>query len=326
MRLYRSRRSTPAVPAQDEAGLTVAPWALHGAVPALGRTPALRGFPGGIGLAGPGWPGGLAEEDQSAHEAWPDAAAGTAPAGAGQEARVNGAASPLPGLLQPPGRGTGAGRGNGAGPDGRGRERWPVRAGDPGLAGRQQPGRAAGGRVPGGTGTRDDGRSVWQRALSVWRAAGLEWQSPVGGTAFDVDLQRTEPIPVVPAADVSPATARPAPEQPPGAEADAGPDSPGDGTAASLGEPAPETGRAPNIAAEAAASAPAASAPADSAPADSAPAKTKPAGGERAAGAVAAETAAMAAGAVADQPVVLPEPAPGPGTPEPVALPPSHWR
>ena len=60
--------------AQGEAGLTVSPWALSGAVPALGRTPALRGFPGGIGVAGPGWPGGLAEEDQTDHGAWPGAA------------------------------------------------------------------------------------------------------------------------------------------------------------------------------------------------------------------------------------------------------------
>jgi hypothetical protein len=35
--------------------LTVSPWTLRGVIPALGRTPALRGYPGGIDAAGPGW-------------------------------------------------------------------------------------------------------------------------------------------------------------------------------------------------------------------------------------------------------------------------------
>jgi hypothetical protein len=37
------------------ASLTVSPWTLRGVIPALGRTPALRGYPGGIDAAGPGW-------------------------------------------------------------------------------------------------------------------------------------------------------------------------------------------------------------------------------------------------------------------------------
>jgi hypothetical protein len=37
------------------ASLTVSPWTLRGVIPALGRTPALRGHPGGIDAAGPGW-------------------------------------------------------------------------------------------------------------------------------------------------------------------------------------------------------------------------------------------------------------------------------
>ncbi len=41
---------------------------------------------------------------------------------------------------------------------------------------------------------------MWQQSLSVWRDAGLEWQRPAGWAAADVNQQRTEPIPVVPAA------------------------------------------------------------------------------------------------------------------------------
>ncbi len=161
--------------AHGEAGLIVSPWALRGTVPALGRTPALRGFPGGIGVAGPGWPGGLAEEDQAVHERWPGAADGTATAagsGARPGAPVNGADVALPALARP-GRGNGAGR-----------------------------------RAP--------GKSVWQQALSVWSTAGLEWQRPAGWAVADADLQRTEPIPVVPAAETAPVTAGPVPERPPG--------------------------------------------------------------------------------------------------------------
>jgi len=40
---------------------------------------------------------------------------------------------------------------------------------------------------------------VWQQSLSAWCDAGLEWQRPAGWAAADVDQQRTEPIPVVPA-------------------------------------------------------------------------------------------------------------------------------
>jgi hypothetical protein len=166
--------------APGEAGLIVSPWALRGTVPALGRTPALRGFPGGIGVAGPGWPGGLAEEDQAVHEPRPGAADDTAtPAGSGTglDVPVNGAVGALPRLARP-------GRGNGAGRS-------------------------------------DPGGSAWQQALSVWRRAGLEWQRPAGWAVADADLQRTEPIPVVPATEMAPATAAPATEMAPATAAPA---------------------------------------------------------------------------------------------------------
>ena len=49
--------SENAGPAHGGVSLSVSPWALRGAIPALGHTPALRGYPGGIDAAGPGWPG-----------------------------------------------------------------------------------------------------------------------------------------------------------------------------------------------------------------------------------------------------------------------------
>jgi hypothetical protein len=44
--------------------LTVSPWTLRGVIPALGRTPALRGYPGGIDAAGPSWLNPAAEGGQ----------------------------------------------------------------------------------------------------------------------------------------------------------------------------------------------------------------------------------------------------------------------
>src|SRR5262249_51632119 len=41
--------------AEGGAGAALSPWALGGVIPALGRTAALRGYPGGIDVAGPGW-------------------------------------------------------------------------------------------------------------------------------------------------------------------------------------------------------------------------------------------------------------------------------
>ncbi|HEY6278522.1 MAG TPA: hypothetical protein VIX86_19585, partial [Streptosporangiaceae bacterium] len=95
--------------------------------------------------------------------------------------------------------------------------------------------------------TGDDGKSVWQRALNAWREAGLEWQRPAGWTPADVDLQRTEPIPVVPASGIPPMEpAGSAPEQPPGPGGRAGPDSEGSSGEAGLDQPVPETGTGPD--------------------------------------------------------------------------------
>ena len=54
--------SANASPGQGGTSLAVGPWTLRGVIPALGRTPALRGYPGGIVAAGPGW-SGLAVQD-----------------------------------------------------------------------------------------------------------------------------------------------------------------------------------------------------------------------------------------------------------------------
>jgi hypothetical protein len=43
--------------AHGGASLAVSPWTLRGVIPALGHTPALRGYPGGIDAAGPSRPG-----------------------------------------------------------------------------------------------------------------------------------------------------------------------------------------------------------------------------------------------------------------------------
>jgi hypothetical protein len=288
-------------PAHGEAGLTVSPWALRGAVPALGRTPALRGFPGGIGMAGPGWPGGLAEEDQAAHGAWPGAAdetAALAGSGAGPDRGVNGAGRSLPGLAQPPGRGNGARRG-GVARDGR-----PAGAGEPRMGRRHRPGRVpAGGR---GTVAGDHGRSVWQRALSAWREAGLEWQSAASWAAADVDLQRTEPIPVVPAADVPPVATGPAPEQPPGPGSGPGADSPDLGPEAGPAEQAPHTGIGPEIAA--------------GTPAESAPEETGLGDVELAAGAAVLGAAVTGSEAAAQPAAAAAQPAVGEAKPEPAAV------
>ena len=144
--------------------LTVSPWTLRGVIPALGRTPALRGYPGGIDAAGPGWPGLTAGGDQ------PDPGPASAPGG----------------ILVADGPDTRGGSGIGMNPGrGDGRE-----AGAHGPAAGRRP------AAPAGTG----GRSVWQQSMSVWRDAGLEWQRLAGWEPADVDQQRTEPIPVVPAA------------------------------------------------------------------------------------------------------------------------------
>jgi hypothetical protein len=131
-------------PAHGGVSFAVSPWALRGLIPGLGRTPALRGYPGGMDAAGLAQPGRTTGDDQPK----PDSA--SAP---------------------PPGR----------------RQRWgrPAR-------------RAPAGRGKAGAG----GTSVWQQAFTVWRLAGLEWQRPPGWQSADADLQRTEPIPVVPAVAV----------------------------------------------------------------------------------------------------------------------------
>jgi hypothetical protein len=301
--------------AQGEAGLTVSPWALSGAVPALGRTPALRGFPGGIGVAGPGWPGGLAEEDQTDHGAWPDAAdepVTLAGPGAGRGVPVNGSGSQLAGLPPLPGQGNGSGRG---GPR---RDRWPAQRSDPALSGRQQPGQTpAAGGAAGQVSAEDEGMSIWQRAVSIWRAAGLDWQRPAGW-AFDDADQRTEPIPVVPAADVALVTDVSAPEQPPGADGGPGPDSQGHGPEAGhsagsgLAGPAAETGAGPETAARA---------PAGSVLEHSGPAAGERAdGGERAAGVAVGGAAAAVETGMGAAPAAAPLPSPaGAEAPEPAA-------
>jgi hypothetical protein len=62
------------------------------------------------------------------------------------------------------------------------------------------------------------GQSAWQQAWRVWQEARLEWQRPAGWEPADTDLQRTEPIPVVPAS-VALAPSVPAPSVPAPAEA-----------------------------------------------------------------------------------------------------------
>ncbi len=104
---------------QREMSPALAPWTLRGIIPALGGTPALRGYPGGIHPAGAGWSGQPEEHEE------PGAA------------------------VAAPGR-----------------------------------------------------KSVWQQAWGAWQEAKLEWQRPPGWVPADTDLQRTEPIPVVPAAAV----------------------------------------------------------------------------------------------------------------------------
>jgi hypothetical protein len=144
--------------------LTVSSWALRGVIPALGRTPALRGYPGGIDAAGPGWLSMTGGGDQ------PDPGPASAPetilvtAGGPVTRGVPGTATePRPGKRQ---------RTRGK------RARGPATS------------RALAGA---------DGRSVWQQSLSAWREAGLEWQRLAGWEPADADEQRTEPIPVVPA-------------------------------------------------------------------------------------------------------------------------------
>src|SRR5262249_30413499 len=100
--------------AEGGAGAALSPWALGCVIPALGRTAALRGYPGGIDGAGPGW------------------------------------SSPAAGDQLAPG---------------------------PEPASAKAPGTEGGPSAPGGPGTaktRAGGRSVWQRSLSAWRAAGPE--------------------------------------------------------------------------------------------------------------------------------------------------------
>ena len=147
------------------ASLTVSSWTLRGVIPALGRTPALRGYPGGIDAAGPGWLSLTAGGEQ------PDPGPASAPgtillAHGGPDARG----------------GPGTGDEPRAGRRPRSRRTW--------ARGRAAPPASAGA----------GGRSVWQQSLSAWREAGLEWQRPAGWESADADLQRTEPIPVVPAA------------------------------------------------------------------------------------------------------------------------------
>ncbi|HEY1343728.1 MAG TPA: hypothetical protein VGF54_01925 [Streptosporangiaceae bacterium] len=144
--------------------LTVSTWALRGVIPALGRTPALRGYPGGIDAAGPGWPSRTAAGGQP--DPGPASAPGAIPlADGGAEFRG--------------GSGTGTARRPGRRPRARG-----ARA----------RGSAAPRALPGA-----GGRSVWQESLSAWREAGLEWQRLAGWEPADADQQRTEPIPAVPA-------------------------------------------------------------------------------------------------------------------------------
>jgi hypothetical protein len=145
--------------------LTVSPWTLRGVIPALGRTPALRGYPGGIDAAGPGWLSLTAVGDQ------PDPGPASAP-------RTILVAEGAPG--------TGGG-GSEAGTEPRAGRRQRIR-------GTRARGPATS-RALAGAG----GRSVWQQSMSAWREAGLEWQRLAGWEPADADQQRTEPIPVVPA-------------------------------------------------------------------------------------------------------------------------------
>ena len=144
--------------------LPASPWTLRGVIPALGRTPALRGYPGGIDAAGPGW-----------------------------HSRTEGGGQPDPGPASAPrtipmadgGPGTGGGSGTEAEPR---PGRWP-RARGARARGSATP------RAPAGPA----GRSVWQQSLNAWREAGLEWQRLAGWEPANAGQQRTEPIPVVPA-------------------------------------------------------------------------------------------------------------------------------
>src|SRR4029077_11899206 len=124
--------------------LTLSPWTLRGVIPALGGTPALRGYPGGIDAAGPGWLGLTAVGDQ------PDPGPASAPGA----------------VLVVDGPDTRGGAGSGDDP----------RAG---RRPRSRRARARGRAAPRGP-ARTAGRSVWQQSLSAWRDAGLEWQRPAG--------------------------------------------------------------------------------------------------------------------------------------------------
>ena len=157
--------------------LTVSSWTLRGVIPALGRTPALRGYPGGIDAAGPGWLSLTGGGDQ------PDPGPASAP-----ETIVAAAGGPVtrgaPGTATEPRPGK--------------RQR---------TRGKRPRGPATSRALAGA-----DGRSVWQQSLSAWREAGLEWQRLAGWEPADADEQRTEPIPVVPAMvplDAGPAAAPP---------------------------------------------------------------------------------------------------------------------
>jgi len=144
--------------------LAVSSWTLRGVIPALGRTPALRGYPGGIDASGPGWSGLTIRENH------PEPTSASAPqktpvAGAGPGTRRGSKALAAQSRKRRP-------------RPGRGRVRGSAPASVPAGAGR---------------------RSVWQQSLSAWQDAGLEWQRPAGWETADADGQRTEPIPVVPA-------------------------------------------------------------------------------------------------------------------------------
>ena len=132
--------------------LTVSPWTLRGVIPALGRTPALRGHPGGIDAAGPGWLSLTAGGDQ------PDPGPASAPA------MIH---------LAEGGPGTRGGPGTGTEPRAGRRQR---------IRGARARGPATS-RPPTGAG----GRSVWQQSMSAWREAGLEWQRLAGWEPADVE-------------------------------------------------------------------------------------------------------------------------------------------
>src|SRR5262249_29165267 len=123
------------------------------------------GYPGGIDAAGPGWLSLTAGGDQ------PDPGRASAPGTV---------------LVAHGGPGTRGGSGTGDEP----------------RAGRRPQSRRARARAPAAprASAGPGGGSVWQQSLSAWREAGLEWQRPAGWAPADVDLQRTEPIPVVSAA------------------------------------------------------------------------------------------------------------------------------